>query len=762
MKRLLLPALTAALLVGCDGDDPRTALAGNADGSAATPASTSNSATTGTNSPATALALAPESIQPPAAPPALPEAVRDVVRLAQTSVSEGVLVDYINTLKEPYSLGADQIIYLTDLGIPGPAIQALLKHSTGPGTVREEPAPEVAQAPVAAPAATTPMPPQALAAPGAPPAPAGATAAPVVMQAPAAAVTVNTFYDSLSGYGSWTEVPEYGWCWQPSVASVDPGWQPYADNGGWVWTDSGWYWNSYYSWGWAPFHYGRWHRAGFGWCWVPDTYWAPAWVAWRSSDSHCGWAPLPPSARWSAGVGLMWHGRHATFDCDFGLFSDAFIFIGWNRFCDPHPWHHYLPRKDVPPLYALSHSVNHFKEGPRPGGPGHVGGMAGVINHGPGLQPVQAHTSGRIPKVQLNSVASVPTPGAASGIANRTGQPAPSLPVYRPQFATAPTPGSGGGRSTPVPFVPPTRSAVAASSAGIHSPVTPPPASAPLAVTTSERVTSIPTQMTVAARMPVSSPVARNPSLMPSLANQNPSGPAGSHSPLPAYSSGPGAGPNHVLGAPGTGQPEMGPRPTAGPTIVTRPTAQRTLVGTPSAQPTATAPGSQFPERSQGSIAGNAPSTPPPVRRVNPPASLYQGSAPTETPTGPTVVRPGGGYAATVPAPTSGNYGNGRVVYGGGREYVPPANGSATTPSYPGGGPSSYSAPAPAPSQSTYTPPAATARNFTAPATPSFTPPTRSYSAPAPSAPSSSSSGGGSSGNHSGNGGGNNGNKKNP
>ena len=749
MKRLLLPALTAALLVGCDGDDPHAALAGNTDGSAPAPIPASKGATAGTNSPA--LALAPESIQPPAAPPALPEAVRDVVRLAQTSVSEGVLVDYINTLKEPYSLSADQIIYLTDLGIPGPAIQALLKHSTGPGTVREEPAPAVAQAQNAIPATTNPLPPLALASPGAPPAPAGAATTSMVTQAPAAAVTVNTFYDSLSGYGSWVEVPEYGWCWQPSVASVDPGWQPYSDNGGWMWTDSGWYWNSYYSWGWAPFHYGRWHRAGFGWCWVPDTCWAPAWVAWRSSDSHCGWAPLPPGARWSAGVGLMWHGRHAAFDCDFGLFSDSFIFIGWNRFCDPHPWHHYLPRRDVPPLYALSHPVNHFQEGPRPGGPIHGGGMPGVINHGPGLEPVQAHTSGRIPKVQLNSVASVPTPGAASGIANRTGQPAPSLPVYRPQFAA--TPGSGGARSTPAQFVPPTRSATA-SSGGIHSPVTP----TPVAVATSERVTSIPTQIPITARMPVPSPVARSASGMPSLPNQNSSGPAGTHSPLPSNGSGPGVRPNPVLTVPGTGVAETAPRSAQGPTIVTRPTTQRTLVGTPGAQPTTAAPGPQFSERSPGAIAGTGPTTPQPVRRVNPPASLYQGSTPTETPTGPTVVRPGGGYAATAPAPTSGNYGSSRAVYGAGREYVPPANGSATTPSYPGGGQSTYSAPAP--TQSTYTAPAATARNFTAPATPSFTPPTRSYSAPAPSAPSSS-SGGGSSGNHSGNSSGN-GNKKTP
>jgi hypothetical protein len=224
-----------------------------------------------------------------------------VVRLGQTSVSEGVLVDFIGTIKEPFSLSADQIIYLTDLGIPGPAIQALLKRSA---LFVDAPAPEpqIAAAPqpvpAPAPASTNATPPvvgpvQTIAQP---PAPAQAQAT-TVIQAPTTEVTVNTFYDSLSAYGSWVEVPEYGWCWQPSVAAVNINWQPYADNGAWLWTDSGWYWNSYYSWGWAPFHYGRWHRARFGWCWVPDTYWAPAWVTWRSSDSYCGWAPLPPSAR---------------------------------------------------------------------------------------------------------------------------------------------------------------------------------------------------------------------------------------------------------------------------------------------------------------------------------------------------------------------------------------------------------------------------------------------------------------------------------
>ena len=792
MKRLLIPVLTASLLVGCDGDDPHAALAGQTDGSAAAPKSPAAS------SPGTSNSTAPasESVRPPAPPPALPEAVRDVVKLAQTSVSEGVLVDYINTLKEPYSLGADQIIYLTDLGIPGPAIQALLKHSTGPNESHADATP-VATTPPPAPADTntpvaTPTQPavSGLAGPGAPPPPPASgtiVAAATVIQAPATTVTVNTFYDSLSGYGSWVEVPEYGWCWQPSVASVDPNWQPYADNGGWLWTDSGWYWNSYYSWGWAPFHYGRWHRAHFGWCWVPDTCWAPAWVAWRSMDSHCGWAPLPPGARWGVSVGLTWHGHLAPADCDFGLFSDSFVYIGWNRFCDPHPWHHYLPRRDVPPLHALSHPVNQFHEGPRPGGPGH-GGVPGVINNGPGLGPVQAHSSTRIPRVQLNSVANVPATGAVIGLASRPGQPVPTLPVYRPQIAAAPAPAPGGGRAGPGAAVPsprqpqsPTPSQFA--DTGIRSPVTPPPARQ-LASFNSERAASIPTQIPVVPRPPIATQPTRMPSTLPATPVPGRSFLGGSLAPLPAFNSGPGAGPNHVLTGADTVAAPATPRTPAGPTIVTRPTAQRTLVGPPSGAGSVATPGSppQLPVRTQGQgpAEGSMTGASPVPRRVNSPASLYQGSATAaaEQPSGPTVVRPGGGsYTQTAPTPAAG-----RVVYGAGREYAPAASVATSGPAYPGGGGgagsysgsstsaastgNSYSAPtatarnfsAPASSTPTFTP---ATRSYSAPANPSFSPPTRSYSAPAPSAPASS--GGGSSGTHSGGGGSNSGgNKKNP
>lgn len=40
------------------------------------------------------------------------------------------------------------------------------------------------------------------------------------------------------------------------------------------------------------------------WVWVPGYEWAPAWVSWRQTNDHVGWAPLPPEARWSVSIGF--------------------------------------------------------------------------------------------------------------------------------------------------------------------------------------------------------------------------------------------------------------------------------------------------------------------------------------------------------------------------------------------------------------------------------------------------------------------------
>lgn len=116
---------------------------------------------------------------------------------------------------------------------------------------------------------------------------------PFAPQAKSQDISVDFFYNNLSG-GSWVEVGNYGYCWQPDIAVNDPSWRPYAD-GYWAYTDEGWTWVSYEDFGWATYHYGRWVRlADYGWVWRPGYEWGPAWVSWRFGGGYAGWAPLPP------------------------------------------------------------------------------------------------------------------------------------------------------------------------------------------------------------------------------------------------------------------------------------------------------------------------------------------------------------------------------------------------------------------------------------------------------------------------------------
>jgi hypothetical protein len=115
-------------------------------------------------------------------------------------------------------------------------------------------------------------------------------------------ISVDFFYDQLGDYGDWVEVGDYGYGWQPRDA--DPDWRPYSD-GRWAYTEAGWTWLSEEPYGWAVYHYGRWAQIEHkGWVWIPGTEWAPAWVSWRRSPQHVGWAPLPPEASFRRSVGI--------------------------------------------------------------------------------------------------------------------------------------------------------------------------------------------------------------------------------------------------------------------------------------------------------------------------------------------------------------------------------------------------------------------------------------------------------------------------
>lgn len=289
--------------------------------------------------------------------------VQEVVKLTQAKMSDDVILQYIKNSGASYNLSADDILYLNSQGVSQAVISALLASKSS--------APAAPTAPTAPPVPAAPAAPTAVAIPGTPapqvspypgaPAP---TAPPVVADAPlpGSDLTLSYFQAQLSPYGSWVEMPGWGPCWVPSVQATVPDWRPYFNGGHWIYTDDGWTWNSDYPWGQYVFHYGRWFRdARFGWVWRPGYNWGPAWVSWRhaEADGFVGWAPLPPDARFEAGVGLMWNGQVAV-DTDFGLAPDMYVFIPFGDF-----WvHDYIgfraPPWRVPGLFHASILVNHF------------------------------------------------------------------------------------------------------------------------------------------------------------------------------------------------------------------------------------------------------------------------------------------------------------------------------------------------------------------------------------------------------------------
>lgn len=441
MKTLLiLPALLVLLATGCDtaeraqAAEPAVVATNDVPVAAvATPKADS------TNAPAVSAA---DTGTLPKPPPELPAPVQDVVQLAQNTLGEQVLVDFVATIETPYSLTVDHVIYLKDLGIAENVIAALLKRQVALGGAPVElpdedalveasatnapagPKLALTNAPGANVGLATAPAPVLQPTPNAPTQGESAGAAPAPAPEPAAPVNYNVFYNSLSPYGTWVEVGDYGWCWQPTVTTVNVGWRPYCDNGRWVWSSSGWYWHSYYSWGWAPFHYGRWCNVpARGWCWVPGTTWGPSWVSWRHCDDHFGWAPLPPACGWATGIGLTYHGAGVSVGFSFGLGAGDYCFVPRHRFYDPHCYRFRAPRHELTGLYHRSSVVNNYVVG---------NNNTVIINNGVGRDIIQKHTRDEIRPVAL---ADARQPGRSSAIAARPGNRSERLEVYRPTLA---------------------------------------------------------------------------------------------------------------------------------------------------------------------------------------------------------------------------------------------------------------------------------------------------------------------------------------
>lgn len=300
----------------------------------------------------------------------------DVVKLAQSGTAVDVIRAYIIVSTNSYDLSDAEIAYLGDLGLaPEIILEMLVKDGKRP-----------------LPTAASPQAPAPPAAPETPPLPAPTSAeyqvfytttpasvpvetsyAPVVEELPPivyydpppagyAETVVVHFESELADYGTWLEVPDYGRCWRPNAVAVNPNWRPYCDGGRWVYSECGWYWQSDYTWGWAAFHYGRWHRhARHGWLWQPGRLWAPAWVSWRVSAQFFGWAPLPPGAKYKPGAGFLFQGQTVGANFEFGLTPDQYTFVPAARVKDPN-WMAFALRREEAWQIARETAVsNHYR-----------------------------------------------------------------------------------------------------------------------------------------------------------------------------------------------------------------------------------------------------------------------------------------------------------------------------------------------------------------------------------------------------------------
>jgi len=159
-------------------------------------------------------------------------------------------------------------------------------------------------------------------------------------------VHFSYFYENLRSHGRWLVLDDDFIVWQPY--RMNTGWTPYY-RGSWIWTDYGWYWDTDEPFGYIVYHYGRWYYDDYyGWLWVPDYEWAPAWVDWRYDDVYVGWAPLPPYAMFHRTRGIY-------FTVNININFAHWHFVKYRHFSSPFNENYYVGRDYKYRIYNHTH-----------------------------------------------------------------------------------------------------------------------------------------------------------------------------------------------------------------------------------------------------------------------------------------------------------------------------------------------------------------------------------------------------------------------
>lgn len=219
------------------------------------------------------------------------------------------------------------------------------------------------------------------------------------------AVEFKYFYETLEPYGEWIELDYDNYVWRPNHVSRD--WSPYSE-GRWVWSNDGWYWDSYESFGWATYHYGRWYNDRFfGWVWTPGDEWAPAWVEWRYDNDYIGWAPLPPFAYFNSNYGIQ-------FTVQWNSPYSHWRFVRYNRFTDDYVGRHCVANSFVERFFGRTkHLTNYEYEGKR------------IVNRGIERSVIEKRGKIEIRQTQMDAVSQIRTRNLQENDRN-------SINVYRP------------------------------------------------------------------------------------------------------------------------------------------------------------------------------------------------------------------------------------------------------------------------------------------------------------------------------------------
>jgi uncharacterized protein DUF6600 len=242
-------------------------------------------------------------------------------------------------------------------------------------------------------------------------------------------VSFQSFYDELTPYGEWIMITKeeidseltkgegqgyssigddenFIYVWQPSNAGKN--WKPYV-NGKWEYTEQGWIWVSEYNWGWGPYHYGRWMRfKEYGWVWMPGYVWSPAWVMWRVSDTHVGWVPLSPRAKWSSESGITEENYRVKPK------DEDWVFVQKSSFTDNLSEVNVVGAKENKNLISKSKTILNLK------------GEAGrIFNSGPEVREIEKSTGRSLVQKNITSLSE----------RNKTVVAANEIKVYRERFS---------------------------------------------------------------------------------------------------------------------------------------------------------------------------------------------------------------------------------------------------------------------------------------------------------------------------------------